>query len=134
VSGNDASRVFESAVASKNVTISGLTITHGYAADQGGGVKNDGANLTLSGVNLTQNVAYESSTTVPADEFAVTNPTGNPLAGPSGVGGGLQSLGGTLTITACQITGNKALGGAGASKFGEAIGGGISILGGNRAT
>jgi hypothetical protein len=41
VSGNDASRVFETA-AGINVTISGLTITHGKAPDQGGGILNDG--------------------------------------------------------------------------------------------
>src|SRR5207253_3207305 len=33
-----------------------------------------------------------------------------------------------------QITGNQALGGAGPSRFGEALGAGIEILGGNRAT
>ena len=48
ISGDDASRVFEIA-AGLNVTISGLTITHGYALDQGGGILNDGSNLTLSG-------------------------------------------------------------------------------------
>jgi hypothetical protein len=146
VSGNNASRVFEinggPLDPTIDVTISGLTITHGYAPDDGGGIKNDvanlttlsGANLTLSADNLTQNVAYESSLTVPADELAATLPTGDPVAGPSGFGGGVESLGGALTITACQITGNRALGGAGASRFGEALGGGISILGGSRAT
>src|SRR5262249_3019659 len=69
VSGNDASRVFDiAATATMNVTISGLTITHGYAADRGGGIANradlthaGGANLTLTGDVFTQNVAYESS-------------------------------------------------------------------------
>ena len=90
VSGDGASRVFEIA-AGLNVTISGLTITDGYALDQGGGILNDGSNLTLSGDTLSQNVAFESATT-------------------SGAGGGLYSLGGTLNITGCQITGNQALG------------------------
>ena len=61
VSGNGASRVFEIA-AGLNVTISGLTITDGYALDQGGGILNDGSNLTLSGDDLSQNVAFESAT------------------------------------------------------------------------
>ena len=61
VSGNGASRVFETA-AGLNVTISGLTITKGYAADQGGGILNDGSNLTLSGDDLTHNVVFESAT------------------------------------------------------------------------
>ena len=89
VSGNNASRVFEVA-AGQNVTISGLTITHGSAANQGGGILNDGSDLTLSGVNLSQNVAFESSSS-------------------GALGGGLLSLDGTLTITGSQITGNRAL-------------------------
>ena len=45
------------------MTISGLTITGGFALDQGGGILNDGNNLTLSGDSLSQNVAFESATT-----------------------------------------------------------------------
>ena len=90
VSGSDASRVFEIA-GSLNVTINDLTITHGYAADQGGGILNDGSDLTLSGDNLSHNVTFESATN-------------------GGRGGALYSLAGTLTITDCQITGNQALG------------------------
>jgi hypothetical protein len=108
VSGNDASRVFETA-AGINVTINDLTITHGKALDQGGGILNDGANLTLTRDVLSQNVVVESATD-------------------SGSGGGLRSLGGTLTITDCQIIGNQALGAAGASAFGDALGGGIYVL------
>jgi hypothetical protein len=111
VSGNNASRVFEIA-AGQNVAISGLTITHGYAPDQGGGILNDGSNLTLSADNLTQNVVFESATN-------------------GARGGGLDSLSGTLTITECQITGNEALGAAGPSAVGLAFGGGISVLAGS---
>jgi hypothetical protein len=142
VSGNNASRVFDIAASlsvTMNVTISGLTITHGYAADRGGGIANrnadltnaGGANLTLSGDTLTQNVAYESSSPAPADELAATTPSGDPLAGPAGAGGAVASLGGTVTINNCQIMGNQALGSAGASSFGEALGGGIEIFGGS---
>jgi hypothetical protein len=111
VSGNNASRVFEMA-AGLNVTVSGLTITHGYAPDLGGGILNDGSNLTLSGDDLTQNVVFESATN-------------------GGRGGGLRSLAGSLTITDCQITDNQALGGAGASAFGDALGGGLYVLAGS---
>src|SRR4029077_11648766 len=55
VSGNNASRVFELA-AGQDVTISGSTITHGFALDQGGGFLNDGSNLTLSADVLSGNV------------------------------------------------------------------------------
>jgi hypothetical protein len=113
VSGNHASRVFETA-AGIDVAISGLTITHGYALDQGGGILNDGANLTLTGDLLSGNVAVESATH-------------------SASGGAVQSLGGTVSITDCQVTGNQALGAAGMSAFGDAFGGGINIQAG-RAT
>jgi hypothetical protein len=92
------------------VTISGLTVTHGFASDDEGGILNDGSNLTLTADDLTQNVTFEMATN-------------------GAQGGGLQSLGGTLTVNACQITGNQALGAAAASAFGDAFGGGIYALG-----
>src|SRR5262245_26566383 len=110
VSGNNASRVFEIA-AGFDVSISGLTITHGHAPDQGGGILNDGSNLTLSGDDVTHNVAFQSASN-------------------GGRGGGLRSLDGTLTITDCQFADNQTLGAAGASAGGVAIGGGIYALAG----
>jgi hypothetical protein len=110
VSGNDASRVFETA-AGIDVTLSDLTITHGKAADQGGGILNDGANLTLTRDVLSQNVVSGSAT------------------GTGGRGGALRSLDGTLTITGCTISGNQALGGTAA--LGDALGGGVYVLAGN---
>ena len=65
VSGNNASRVLEIA-ADQTVAIKGLTITKGAALDQGGGILNDGSNLTLSGDNLTNNVVFEGATSGPA--------------------------------------------------------------------
>jgi hypothetical protein len=92
VSGNNASRIFE-VKSGFNVTINGLTISHGYGPDNGGGILNDGSNLTLSEDRLTQNEVYESV-------------TGDGTV----YGGALLSLGGTVTIAGCQITGNEALG------------------------
>jgi hypothetical protein len=106
VSGGGTSRVLEVA-ASLDVSVSGLTITDGYAPDQGGGILNDGSNLTLSADDLTQNVVVESATNY-------------------GLGGAIQSLGGALTVTDCQITGNQALG-AVTPGFGGGLGGGINI-------
>jgi hypothetical protein len=111
VSGGGAGRVFE-VDAGLDVTISGLTITDGFAPDEGGGILNDGSNLTLSGDALTRNVASESASS-------------------SGAGGALYSLGGTVNISGCQIDDNQALGGAGASAFGDAFGGGLDIQGGS---
>ena len=110
VSGNDSSRVFE-VETGLNVTINGLTITHGYAPDQGGGILNDGSNLTLSG------------DPVPERGLRKRHQRGR--------GGALLSLDGTLTISDCQITGNRALGAAGASAFGDAFGGGLYVLAGS---
>jgi hypothetical protein len=110
VSGSNASRVFEIA-ASLNVTINGLTITHGYATDNGGGILNDGGNLALSADNFTQNAVLENTTN-------------------GGAGGGISSLGGNLAISNCQVTNNQALGAAGASASGNASGGGIYLAAG----
>ena len=60
VSGNNASRVFEINTG-LNVSINNLTITHGSALDDGGGILNHGSNLTLSGDVLTLNVVTESA-------------------------------------------------------------------------
>ena len=62
VSGNNSSRVFEVA-AGLSVTISGLTVTDGYALDQGGGILNDGSNLILSANVVSNSVVLGSTST-----------------------------------------------------------------------
>jgi hypothetical protein len=119
VSGNKASRVFEIDVG-LSVTISGLRITNGYAVYEGGGILNDGSNLTLSADSLTQNVVYESATDA---SVGATDLNAN--------GGAVYSTSGTLTITGCQITSNQALGATGPASFGIAYGGGIFTQAGN---
>ena len=143
VSGNNASRVFEIA-AGLNVTISGLTITDGYAPDQGGGILNDGSNLTLSGDDLSQNVAFESAT----DQRPWRGPPQpgrhpdhhrlpdhrQPGAGAAGAsasgdafGGGIDITAGSATISNSTISGNLAQGGDNSSD-GAAPGAGASVL------
>src|SRR5665213_1721961 len=117
VSGDNASRVFE-VDAGFNVTINDLTISHGYAPNEGGGILNDGSNLTLSGDQLTQNVAYGS---VGAGD------TGR------GIGGGLENTSGNLTVTDCQITDNQALGAANSSEQGDGDGGGLALFAGSNS-
>ena len=119
LSGGGSSRVFEIA-ANLKVNIGGLTIIQGYAAYEGGGILNDGSNLTLSGDDLTDNVVTESPTDAGA---GATDLYAN--------GGALDSLAGTLIITDCQITGNQALGASGPSTLGIAQGGGINVQGGS---
>ena len=61
VSGNDASRVFRIGFPA-TVTISGLTVSHGYAVDeQGGGVLVYNANLYLDQVVVSDSVADAAS-------------------------------------------------------------------------
>src|SRR5262249_13897993 len=94
-----------------DVTFSALTISHGYAPDLGGGILNQGSNLTLDEDVLSHNVVFESLTS-------------------GGRGGALRSQAGTVTISGCQFTGNQTLGGADAAVMGDALGGGVYILAG----
>src|SRR5262249_19808138 len=121
VSGNNASRIFD-ITTGLDVAINGLTITHGFAlgplfpvpggmAVFGGGILNQGSNLTLSVDVLSQNVAMGSS----AAYFAA--------------GGALGSVDGDLTITICTFTGNQVLGGT--SSAGSADGAAIGSAAGN---
>jgi hypothetical protein len=125
VSGNNASSVFDMTTG-LNVAINGLTITHGFALGLGfpvpspfgpvpgllgGGILNQGSDLTLSADVLSQNVVLGTSAVNVA------------------LGGGLGSLGGDLTITGCTFTGNQALGGT--SSEGIAVDGAIASEAGN---
>ena len=89
VSGNNASRVFQ-VDPSVTASISGMTITGGKTTGNGGGLYNDGGNVTLTNVTLSGSTASSS-------------------------GGGLSSSsGGTVTLTDCTVSGNSAtLGGGG---------------------
>jgi hypothetical protein len=94
VSGNNASRVFEVSSSTKpQVTLSGLTISNGLAAD-GGGVLN-GGKLTVSASILSGNNTVRN-------------------AGSSNAGGGIDNYG-TLTITNSTLSNNTAIFGGGIS-------------------
>src|SRR5262245_57822811 len=88
VSGNDASRVFQIA-SGLTVAIDDLTITRGRA-DNGGGIWNQGGNLTLTRV-------------VMSDNQAIATP------GNSASGGGVYNFAGTgtVTVTFSTFTGNR---------------------------
>ena len=62
VSGNAKSRVFHVTIPCGNVTISGLTITNGYATGSGGGIHNDHAALTLNNCTIIGNQGWAAST------------------------------------------------------------------------
>jgi hypothetical protein len=110
VNGNAASRVFENFAS--GVTISGFTITNGFAtdADGGGGILNHGG-LTLRGTSI------------------LSNNIGSCGASCLGSGGGINSNSdGTLTVTNCIISHNSAGGILNGS------GGGMYLAGGGTAT
>jgi len=99
VSGKDASRVFQisSGVA---VNIDGLTVTHGRAVGQGGGILNAGA-LTVSHAVL-------------SDNLVVGVPGATLGAVVDAFGGGIFNTG-TLTVRYSGFVHNRAIGGDGTS-------------------
>ncbi len=115
IGGNHSDRVFEIG-ANATVSISGLTIRDGHAADgyygaNGGGIFNEGT-LLLSGCALVNNSAGRGS-----------NDLLRGLGGDGGAGGGIYNAN-TLQATACTFSGNQAgFGGAGGDSEGDVDGG-----------
>ena len=80
ISGGGQSRVFEVQVGS--AALSGLTVSGGHSATDGGGLYNDGGTLTLTDCTVSGDSAYD--------------------------GGGLVNVNGTLTLTNCTVSGDSA--------------------------
>ncbi len=126
ISGNHSNRVFEIGP-NATVSLSGLTIRDGHAADgygndyygaNGGGIYNQGT-ITLSGCALTNNSAGRGSTA----------PLGGPGGG-GGAGGGIYNAN-ILQATDCAFSGNQAgSGGAGGNGADEDVDGGAGGAGG----
>lgn len=145
VSGNAASRVFDVAGGSTDVTIRNLTIAHGLIADTtvdgplgaaalGGGILDDGAHLLLSHVTLADNLAagfLGGGGGVAAIDGAALTVDGCTVAGNRAAGTSVDSPGGgiladgtsTLTVRGSTFTGNRAI-----------DGGAIAVWGGSQAT
>src|SRR6516165_7107104 len=85
VDAGGASRVFQ-IDGGVTASMSGLTISGGTTTGNGGGLYNDGGNITLTNCTVSGN-----SATTPA----------------SSLGGGLFSLYGTTTLTNCTVSGNS---------------------------
>jgi hypothetical protein len=106
VSGNDASRIFDITTSGVTVTLAGLTITHGRAA-QGGAIHNAGGNLRVSSCTLSGNLGV-------MDESGVSK------------GGAIFSDSNSqLTVTHSTFMGNTAIGGAAGQGVPRALGGAI---------
>jgi hypothetical protein len=139
ISGNDASRVFQIS-SGVGVSIDGLTVTHGRAVGQGGGILNAG-NLTVSHFILSNNLVvgvpgasigavvdafgggvFNSGTLTVRDSGFVRNQAigadGNSGSiGSSGLGGAIMSAGtasapATATVSYSTFSGNQAIGGS----------------------
>jgi hypothetical protein len=116
VSGGDGQRVFdtEQATPGDPVTISGLTLTHGYGGGHvgGGGIYSKDTGLTI-----------ESSTISDSSAGSSDYP-----------GGGIHQIGGGLLIRNSTISGNDGGNGGGVNAFGADMGIQNSTIYGNTAT
>ena len=119
ISGGGYSSVFE-VDSGVTATLSGLSISDGKTAGNGGGLENYGA-VTITDCTISGNVAGGNGGGVDNQGSAtLTNCT---LSGNSAInnGGGLNDDGdGTITLTACTISGNSAAGGGGLYNLGTA--------------
>jgi hypothetical protein len=136
VDGNSTSRVLHIGPGT-TVSISGLTLMHGYAALNGGGILNDHATLTVLNSTVSGNYAYSagggiyndasnggSATLTVVHSTVDGNGAGHddiPYGG--GEGGGIYNDSGTLTITNSVVSNNHA--GVDGKNFPVGTGGGI---------
>jgi trimeric autotransporter adhesin len=74
ISGNDTVQVFNAAVGT-TVTISGLTIAHGFANPRGGGILSSGT-LTVSNCIFSNNVAFSNASTNVGGAIATNGSSG----------------------------------------------------------
>ena len=109
VQGNGSASVF-SVASGVSASISNLTITSvaGSGPSNGGGIFDDGGNISLSHSTITGNAAsnngggiYASGGTLTLSNSTITNNTGSTL------GGGIYIAGGSLTIDSSTIANNN---------------------------
>jgi hypothetical protein len=113
INGNKLDRVIH--IESGTVAISNAVIENGRAGT-GGGILNSGGTVTLTSVQLVDNVAIGAvgAAGAPgADRFPVGTNGGTGGAGGSGAGGAILNQAGSLTLNDCEISANEAIGGAG---------------------
>jgi hypothetical protein len=106
ISGGGSSRVFEVA-GNTNVTLSGLTISNGTAANGGGIYVDSGGTLTISNSTLISDTAtnYGGGGVYNSGTLTINNSTlSNNSAAYSG--GAINNVG-TLTISGCTLSGNS---------------------------
>jgi CSLREA domain-containing protein len=93
------------------VSISGITIANGKS-DFGGGVFNDGGDLTITSSTVSDNSAtggFGGGIVNWGGTLKITGSTVSGNSAPSGNAGGMYNLDGTLTISGSTVSGNSAL-------------------------
>ena len=124
VNGNASSRVFHIGP-DKTVTISGLTITNGFAREAGGGIQNDHATLAIDNCTVSGNRANWGGGGVSNDgaTLTVTNSIFSGNSTGTGSGGGIYNNGfagsAMLTLNSSTFSGNSGGYGGGVNNFGE---------------
>ena len=114
IDGNNLDRVFQ--VLGGKVSISKVTIQHGRAAGDGGGILNSGGKVTLSSVAILNNVAVGNNGIAGANGVGggpFGGAGGSGSAGTNGRGGGIFNAAGSLSISKSTIASNLAIGGDG---------------------
>jgi predicted secreted protein len=102
IDGNSAGRVFdldENQVGNENVTLQNLTVTNGLDNTFGG------AGIIAGAGNASPDTLTLSTVTVSTNHANTTSPSSTSTINP---GGGLQFIGGSLTVTNSTFTGNSA--------------------------
>ena len=125
IDGDQLDRVFQ--VLDGTVSISKLTIQDGRAA-QGAGILNSGGKVTLSSVQITNNVAIGANGANGAGGSGGGAIGGNGAGGAAGgaaEGGGILNAAGSLSLLNSTVTSNLALGGNGGSGGMGGFGGGV---------
>lgn len=128
ISGNDAFRVLtvNAAVLGQEVTISGLTLSHGMSGGEGGAVRSASAAMTFVGTVIADNRAGSTgglsvSQTLVVRDSTVTRNTSN--SGPGGIAGDAG-----VTIERSTIANNPAgSGGSGGGLYGGSAGAAVVI-------
>ncbi len=133
VQGNNTAGIFQVAgSAPTTVSINGLTITGGKAAD-GGGVQN-AQTLTLANDVITANAAtldgggvYNSGTLTVTGCTISQNTVPSTVAYPNGGGGLFNANKATVTLTGTTVTGNQAGNGGGIGSIGVLTASGLTV-------
>jgi hypothetical protein len=109
IDGQDISRVF--LINNSTVDMSGMTIRNGnISANNGGGLYNDGGNVTMTNCTISGNTAAQGGGI--ENESGTLNMTNCTVSGNTAAqGGGIRNIG-ELTMTSCTVIDNTAVGGA----------------------